>query len=44
MLEELQTDENFGIDVFLDTALSENANKYATLIKMCVWNFRNFTV
>ena len=44
MFEKLQMEENFGINIFLDTALSASVNQYATLIKMCIWSFRNFRI
>jgi hypothetical protein len=33
VLEELLTEENVGMNEFLDTALSANVDKYTTLIK-----------
>ena len=44
MFEKLQTEEIFGINLFLDTALSADVNKYVKLVKMYIWNFSNFTV
>jgi hypothetical protein len=44
VLEELQMEENFGMNVFLDTALSASVNKCVTLVEMYIWKFSNFTV
>ena len=44
MFERLQMEENFGINIFLHTALSASVNKYATLIKMRIWSFRNVRI